>query len=305
MVFLGNDPWSVAPLVARAGSAHRPALVVTRLPRPARRGSRLTPTAVAGAARRLALPLAEVETVKAGPGLDRLTAARPDVLVVVAYGEILPPAVLSLPGVAPVNLHFSLLPALRGASPVQGALLQGLDRTGVTTMVMDEGLDTGPVLLSREEPIRPDDDAGSLGARLAAAGGALLVETMEGLARGDLSPRPQQGEPTFSPKLRPEDRRVDWSEHAEAIVRRIRALAPEPAASTGFRGGPVKVLRAEQVTDAGGDPGAVLDVDRRGIVVGAGEGAVRLLEVAPAGRKRMTAAEFARGARPAPGERLG
>ena len=305
VAFLGNDPWSVPPLEALAASPHRPELVVTRVPRPAGRGSRLTPTAVAGAARRLGLPLAEVETVKAGPGLDRLGEARPDVLVVVAYGEILPPAVLGLPRLAPVNLHFSLLPDLRGASPVQGALLRGLDRTGVTTIVMDEGLDTGPVLLARGEPIRPDDDAGSLGARLAEAGGRLLVESLDGLERGDLAPRPQLGKPTFSPKLRPEDRRLDWSEPATALVRRVRALAPEPGAATEFRGAAVKVLRAEAASGPPGEPGTVGGVDGRGIELAAGKGRIRLLEVAPAGRHRMSAAAFARGSRPEPGERFG
>jgi methionyl-tRNA formyltransferase len=305
VAFLGNDPWSVPPLEALAASPHRPVVVVTRVPRPAGRGSRLTPTAVADAARRLGLPLAEVETVKAGPGLERLGEARPDVLVVVAYGEILPRDVLGLPRLAPVNLHFSLLPELRGASPVQGALLQGLDRTGVTTIVMDEGLDTGPVLLAREERVHPDDDAGSLGSRLADVGGRLLLETLDGLARGDLVPRPQEGEPTFSPKLRPEDRRLDWSGPAAAVVRRVRALAPEPGAATEFRGTPVKVLRAEAAPGAPGEPGAVVAVDGRGIEVAAGEGGVRLLEVAPAGRRRMSAAAFARGSRPEPGERFG
>jgi methionyl-tRNA formyltransferase len=305
VAFLGNDPWSVPPLEALAASAHRPELVVTRVPRPAGRGSRLTPTRVAEAARRLDLPLAEVETVKRGPGFDALAAARPDVLVVVAYGEILPDAVLQLPAVAPVNLHFSLLPALRGASPVQHALLLGLPRTGVTTMVMDAGLDTGPVLLQRGDAVRPEDDAGSLGERLAVMGGELLVETLDGLARGNLTPTPQTGEPTFAPKLKPEDRVIDWGEPAAAIVRRVRSLAPEPAASTSFRGEPLKILRATALDEPEGAPGAVVAVDRDGVAVAAGSGAVRVDEVAPAGRRRMPGADFARGHRPAPGERLG
>jgi len=308
VAFLGNDPWSVPALDALAASRHRPELVVTRVPRPAGRGSRPTPTAVAGAARRLELPLAEVETVKSGPGFERLAGSNPDVLVVVAYGEILPAAVLALPTVAPVNLHFSLLPQLRGASPVQGALLEGLARTGVTTMVMDEGLDTGPVLLRREEPIEPDDDAGSLGGRLARVGGELLVETLDGLAAGDLGPRPQEGEPTYAPKLKAEDRWLDWSEPAVALARRVRALSPEPAASTRFRGEILKVFRAEALAGSagsGGGPGTIASAEGDGITVRAGSGALRLLEVGPAGRRRMSASEFARGHRPAPGERIG
>jgi len=305
VVFLGNDAWSVPPLESLAGSPHRPVLVATRVPRPARRSSGLVPTPVAEAARRLELPLREVETVKRGEGFDALESARPDVLVVVAYGEILPDIVLALPVVAPVNLHFSLLPALRGASPVQHALLLGMDRTGVTVMVMDAGLDTGPVLAQRAEEVRPDDDAGSLGARLAAIGGTLLVEAFDRLAAGPPSPRPQEGEPTFSPKLGPRDRVLRWTDDGGAIVRRIRAFAPEPAATTTFRGQPLKVVRASSVDASGGEPGIVASVDRQGVVVSAGRGGVRLDEVAPAGRRRMGGADFARGFRPEPGERLG
>ncbi len=305
VAFLGNDPWSVPPLETLAASPHRPAVVATGVPKPAGRGSRLTSTAVADAARRLGLALAEVETVKRGAGFEALASAHPDVLVVVAYGEILPDAILELPSVAPVNLHFSLLPELRGASPVQHALLHGLVRTGVTTMVMDAGLDTGPVLLRRTEEIRPDDDAGSLGERLARLGGKLLVETLDGLADGSVAPAPQAGEPTYAPKLRADDRVLRWSEPAESLVRRVRALAPDPAATTEFRGAGLKVFRASAVEAPAGEPGTVAAVDRAGITVAAGAGAVRLDEVGPAGRRRMSGGDFARGFRPEPGERLG
>lgn len=306
VAFLGNAAWSVPPLRALARSPHRPVLVLTRVPRPAGRGSRLRPTPVAGAAHEMGVPLREVETVKSGPGFDALGEAAPEVLVVVAYGEILPPAVLALPSIAPVNLHFSLLPALRGAAPVQHALLQGLQGTGVTTMVMDEGLDTGPILLQRATSIAPGDDAGSLGDRLAEVGGGLLVRTLDGLGAGALAATPQDHHAaTYAPKLRREDEWLDWNEPAESIVRRVRALAPDPAGSSRFRGEVLKVLRAREDSPAGSEqPGAILLVDGEGVVVAAGVGAVRLLDVAPAGRRRMTAAEFARGHRPAPGEVL-
>jgi len=304
VAFLGNDVWSVPSLEALAESRHEVALVLTRVPRPARRGSRLAPTPVADAARRLGVPLAEVETVKAGEGFERLTESAPDVLVVVAYGEILPPAVLEVAAVAPVNLHFSMLPTLRGASPVQTALLRGLEQTGVTTIVMDAGLDTGPILLQRTEPIRPDDDAGSLGARLAETGARLLVESVDLLAAGPVAPAPQDdAQATFAPKLGPQDRRIDWSAPARAIANLVRALAPEPAAATTFRGEQLKVFRAALV-EASGDPGAVVEASKDGFVVGTGGGGLRPLELAPAGRRRMSAAEFVRGYRPAPGERL-
>ncbi|MDP9342087.1 MAG: methionyl-tRNA formyltransferase [Actinomycetota bacterium] len=305
VAFLGNAPWSVPSVEALAASTHDLALVATRVPRPAGRGSALTPTAVAEAARGLSLPLAEVETVKRGPGFDRLARAAPDVLVVVAYGEILPPAVLELPRIAPVNLHFSLLPALRGPAPVQRAILGGLTETGVTTMVMAQGVDTGPILLQQAERIEPDDDAGTLGARLAEAGASLLVRTLDLLAAGDLEPRPQEEEAaTYAPKLSPEERWIDWSEEPDAVIRRIRALSPDPAASTTFRDRVLKVFRA-RAAEGSGSPGTVLSAGKAGMLVAAGGGAVMPLEVAPEGRRRMSGEEFVRGYRPREGEVLG
>ena len=305
VVFLGNDPWSVPCLEALADSSHELALVVTRVPRPAGRGSKLTPTAVADAARVMGLPMREVETVKRDPGLRALAETAPDVLVVVAYGEILPLAVLRLPRVAPVNLHFSLLPRLRGANPVRAALLEGSSSTGVTTMVVDEGLDTGPVLLQATEPILDDDDAGTLGERLARLGAGLLVRTLDGIAAGWLAPRPQDDdEASYAPKLVPGDRVLDWSRDAEALVRQVRALAPEPGASTTFRGSSLKVFRS-QAAPVNGLPGEVLGVDRSGFLVGTGAGSFRPLELAPAGRRRMAADAFVRGYRPTEGERFG
>jgi methionyl-tRNA formyltransferase len=305
LVFLGNDRWSVPSLRAIAASGHRVIRVVTRVPKPAGRGNALTPTPVASAAREADLPLLEVETVKEGPGLDALRADAPDVLVVVAYGEILPPRVLSLSIVAPVNLHFSLLPRFRGASPVQTALLEGVRETGVTTIVMDEGTDSGAVLLQRPEPVRPDDDAGSLGDRLAEAGAGLLVESLERLAAGDVEPTPQdESRATFTTPIRAADRILRWDAPARALVNRVRAMAPEPGASTAFRGEPLKVLRAE-TTDAGGEPGTIAAVDADGFVVATADGGLRPLELAPAGRKRMRGADFVNGYRPAAGERLG
>jgi methionyl-tRNA formyltransferase len=291
-------------LEAVAASDHDLALVVTRVPRPAGRGSVLSPTPVAEAARRLGLPLAEVETVKEGPGFERLAGARPDVLVVVAYGEILPAAVLELPRIAPVNLHFSMLPQLRGPAPVQRAILEGLGETGVTTMVMAQGVDTGDILLQEAERILTEDDARSLGDRLAELGGRLLVRTLDGLEVGTLQPRTQDdAHATRAPKLTPEDRWIDWTEDAARVVRRVRALAPEPAASTRFRGRVLKAYKAVE-HEGTGPPGTVLEAGKAGFVVAAGTGAVRPLEVAPEGRRRMTAEEFVRGYRPREGEGL-
>jgi methionyl-tRNA formyltransferase len=305
VAFLGNDAWSVPSLEALAASRHEITLVVTAEAKPAGRGSRPRPTAVATAARDLDLHLAEVETARSGTGFERLVSATPDVLVVVAYGEILPAALLNVPAIAPVNVHFSLLPQLRGASPVQHALLLGLERTGVSTIVMDEGLDTGPILLQREERIVPSDDAGTLGARLAVGGGGVLVETLDALATNSITPTPQDAsKATYAPKLRPDDRVLVWTEAATDLVDRCRALSPEPAATTTFRDRTLKVYRGAAV-DGTGEPGTIAVVTQEGPVVTTGTGGFRLLDVAPEGRKRISGSDFVNGFRPRVGERLG
>ena len=305
VVFLGNDPWSVPSMRSVAASRHDLAVVLTRVPRPAGRGRAPRPTAVAETARELALPLREVETIREGPGFDSLREATPDVLAVVAYGEILPPEVLEAPRVAPVNVHFSRLPRLRGADPVRRAILGGLDVTGVTTIRMDEGLDTGPVLLQVEERIREDDDAGGLGGRLAERGGDLLVETLDGLEAGSIEERRQdESIATMAPKLRRDEEWIDWSEDAEAVIRRIRALAPEPAARTRDGTSMLKVIRAT-LADGEGEPGEVVASTKRSVAVAAGTAAVMLEEVVPEGRRRMRGEEWARGRRLRVGERIG
>lgn len=305
VAFLGNDRWSVPSLEALAASAHQVVLVATAAPKPAGRGNEPRRTPVAETAERLGLPLCEERTVRTGPGYERLTASAPDVLSVVAYGEILPAELLRLPAIAPVNLHFSLLPRLRGASPVRRALLLGAEETGITTIVMEEGVDTGPIVLQRAEGIRPDDDAGSLGGRLARLGADLLVESIDGLVAGTVVPTPQDPSlATYAPKVGPEDRVLDWGQDAQTSVNRCRALSPEPAATTRFRGEALKVFAAESV-DLSGEPGTIVEVSKRGFVVAAAAGGVRPLELAPAGRRRMSSADFVNGFRPRVGERLG
>ncbi|MGZ8571188.1 MAG: methionyl-tRNA formyltransferase [Actinomycetota bacterium] len=305
-VFLGNDIWSVPTLerLGRTGGVDM-VLVVTNPPRPAGRGSKLTTTPVADAAGRLSLPLEEIATTRGGTFLERLRSLAPDVSVVVAYGELLSSDVLSAPRLGSVNLHLSLLPRWRGASPVQHAILAGDPVTGVTVIRMDEGLDTGPVLARREEPIRSDDDAGALGARLARIGAEVVAEVLSDLAEGRVNPRPQTGPATFAPKFGPGDRVVDWRQPADVLVRRVRAFAPDPGANTRFRGGDLKLLRAEEAGPSRAAPGTVVQVDRDGVIVAAGSGAVRLLEVAASGRRRMPAPDWARGVRDLVGERFG
>jgi methionyl-tRNA formyltransferase len=313
VAFLGNDAWSVAPLRALAVAPDiEVELVVTNPPRPAGRGSQLTATAVADEARSLELRLLEVDRIRDGEGFDALDSLEPDAIVVVAYGEILTPDVLDIPRLGAVNVHFSLLPRWRGAAPVQRAILEGDEGTGVTVMLMDEGMDTGPILATAETVIDPEEDAGGLGARLAELGGPLLVETLRGVEEGTVEPRSQDhSEAAYAPKLLPEERTLDWRQPADAIVRRVRAFAPDPGAVTTFRQGRLKVLVARA------DPGLagwmLPDAPVLGEVlsgdgnprVRAWPGVVELFEVGPAGRRRMSGEEWARGAKIQPGERLG
>jgi methionyl-tRNA formyltransferase len=315
VVFLGNAPWSVPSLEALSESRHRPMLVLTRTARPAGRGSKLQRTPVAEAAERLGLSLMEIETVRTGPGFGALVEARPEVLVVVAYGEILPKAVLQVPYVAPVNVHFSLLPKLRGPAPVQRAILEerfpGL--TGVTTIRMDEGVDTGPILLQAEEWIRASDDAGSLGERLAQLGGSVLVKTLDGLEHGRTEERPQDdSEATYAPKLTPEDRVIRWGEapSESEVLRMIPALSPEPGAETVFRGRLLKVFHASaadhrQAAERDLGPGEIGVGPKGELLVGTTHWPVVLEEVQPEGKRRMRGTEFVRGYRPQEGEILG
>jgi methionyl-tRNA formyltransferase len=306
VVYLGNDAWSVPPMRAVASAPGLDlALVVTRTPRPGRRGAGPSPTPVAAVAREMGLPTVEVETVRGGDGLRRLRETEPDVLAVVAYGEILTPIVLEVARMGAVNLHFSLLPRWRGASPVQHALLAGDRETGVTTMLLDEGLDTGPILAQEATPIDDLEDAGRLGSRLSEMGGALLARTLADLAAGRAVATPQDNTAaTHAPKLSAADRRIDWRETAPAVLARIRAFAPQPGAST-TRGGRVLKILAGSATGGDGEPGRIIEVGERWFEVAANGGAVRVLEVASEGRSRMDAASWLRGAHLEIGERLG
>jgi methionyl-tRNA formyltransferase len=307
IVFVGNAGWSVPLLQALVESGFEVARVLTRAPRPAGRGGAPAATPVATAAVSLGLPLLEVETVRRGAGFDAMREASPDVLVVVAYGEILPEPVLTIPRLMPVNVHFSLLPALRGAAPVQRAILDGLGATGVTTMRMDAGMDTGPILLQRRVAIGDDEDAGTLGARLATIGGELLVETLRGLAEGTVQEQPQDDRgASVAPKLTQEDERIEWALPAVEIARVVRGLAPAPGATTTVAGKRLKVYRARPGGDSWPDaePGEVRLLGGAPVVA-TGRGALLLVEVQPEGRRRMGGSDWARGARLPEGARLG
>jgi methionyl-tRNA formyltransferase len=228
--------------------------------------------------------------------------------VVVAYGQILPKALIELPRLGTVNVHGSLLPALRGAAPIQWAIDQGLEETGVTTMLIDEGLDTGPMLLARRTKIGPTETAGALEPRLAALGAEALVETLRGLEAGTLEARPQDpAQASHARLIRKEDGRIDWTRPGEALARRVRAFHPWPGSHARIAGRGLKVLRALPADDVapGAEPGTLLRVEREGVLVACGSGTMlRLVEVQPESRRAMDAFAFATGARLAAGARF-
>jgi methionyl-tRNA formyltransferase len=313
LVFAGTPQTAVPSLAALLASRHEVAAVITRPDARAGRGQRPGPSPVASHAAAAGLEVLKPPSPRDPGFLDRLRQIAPDCCPVTAYGALIPKAALEVPRHGWVNLHFSLLPAWRGAAPVQHAILHGDDITGATTFRLVAELDAGPVYGVVTEPIRPGDTAGDLLARLADSGAELLARTLDGIESGQLAPVPQPAEGvSLAPKLSPEDARVRWHVPAHAVDRQIRACTPAPGAWTAFgqtrlklwpvrlppTGEPEEPPGAEPGT--GGGPAAPLApgelwIGRRGVLVGTATRPVELGDVQPGGKRRMTAAEWARG----------
>jgi methionyl-tRNA formyltransferase len=306
LVFAGTPRAALPSLRALLDSPrHEVVAVLTRPDAPVGRGRRVERSPVAVLAGERGVEVLTPRRPREPEFLDRLRELAPDCAPVVAYGALVPRAALDIPRHGWVNLHFSLLPAWRGAAPVQAAIRHGDEITGASVFQLEEGLDTGPVYGVLTEAIGPRDTAGDLLDRLATAGAELLLSTMDGIEDGVLVPRPQpaDGVSTAS-KITVEDARVDWSAPALAVDRLVRSVTPDPGAWTGFRGERLKLGPVQPSTVDGLAPGELL-VDKRAVLVGTAGGAVRLEDVQPHGRKRMPAADWARGARVCSGERLG
>ncbi len=309
LVFAGTPAFAVPSLDALVDAGHRLLAVYTQPDRPAGRGRKLLPGPVKERAQSLGLPVRQPATLKEIAEQQALAALAPDAMIVVAYGLILPPAVLAIPRLGGINVHASLLPRWRGAAPIERAIDAGDAETGVTIMQMAAGLDTGPMLARAVTAIAGSDTAGGLHDRLAVLGANLLVATLAGLERGAVQPEPQdEALASYAAKLSKEEARLDWTKNAEALHRRIRAFNPRPVAHARFRGKPVRlwdVGRDMGVAPAGAAPGEIVRAGADGIHVAGGDGrTIALTRLQLDGGKVLDATDFANGQRPAPGERF-
>jgi methionyl-tRNA formyltransferase len=308
VVFFGTPEFATPSLEALVAAGHEVQLVVTRPDKPAGRHMHMAAPAVVVAARHLGLPLAQPDKLSVDEFTNRLRVLAPDVAVVVAFGRLLSPRLLRVPRFGFVNVHPSLLPRHRGPSPIEWAILSGDSETGVTTMLLDEGMDTGPILLQRSTPIEPRKRTPELEARLARLGAELLVETLGGLADGSVVAKPQEEAlATVTGKLQRKMGRIDWNATAEELARRSRAFDPWPGLYTNFRGFRLKVhgLEVSEPRPGSEEPGTVLAASASGIAVRCGAGSVALVtEVQREGKRRVPADAFIIGERVAPGERL-
>ncbi|MBM3493932.1 MAG: methionyl-tRNA formyltransferase [Armatimonadetes bacterium] len=308
VVFLGTAEFAVPILRALAADQRFTIpLVITQPDRPRGRGRLQASGPIKQAADHLGLRVAQPVRIRSARFETDLRAIRPTFYVVAAYGRILPQALLDIPRMCPVNVHGSLLPAYRGAAPIQRALMDGCARTGVTTMAMSAEMDAGDILLKAPIPIRPEHNAETLMDDLAHVGAALVVRTLMGLLDGTVCRTPQDHSfATHAPPITPDDTIIEWAERADAIHNRIRAMAPRPGAVTWHRGRRLKVLSSAACPALGdAPPGAICAMDAAGVAVATGIGAVRLIEVQPEGKRPMLSAEWARGARIGLGDMLG
>jgi len=301
VVFIGTGEIGAPTLHALLRSKeHQLAAVVTQPDKPAGRDQRIKPPPIKKALAGAKIPTLQPARIKDRQSIEEISALAPEVIVVMAYGQILPQGVLGTPRVACLNLHASLLPRHRGAAPIQAAIASGDFETGITVMYMDEGLDTGDILLQRKIDILPTDTGGSLHDRLAQIAPDALLESLQ-LLEKKIAPRVPQNNAlaTYAPKLNRDDGKIDWAERAEVIERKVRAFNPWPGAFTtvAAKSGKPRNLKifSASIVDLAAEPGEILQTEERGLVIAASDRALSLEEVQPEGKRRMTSAEFLRG----------
>jgi methionyl-tRNA formyltransferase len=293
VVFFGTPVFAVPSLKALLQSDNEVVAVVTQPDR--RKGRTRAPDAspVKALALEKGAQVFQPRTIQDLSFTKQLSELNPDVIVVIAYGKILPASVIHLPPYGCINIHASLLPKYRGAAPIQWALINGEQKTGITTMLMDEGLDTGPILLQRETDIEDDDTSETISRRLAEMGASLLMITLKGLKNGSLKPLPQQGSPSLAPPLRKEDGKIDWKKTAWEIVDFVRGMYPWPAAYCYLNNERIKMVKVKPL-EGTGIAGRIENAERE-LIVGTGDGFISIIELQPEGKKKMTAESFLAG----------
>lgn len=306
LVFCGTPQFAVPTLEALI-EKHDIALVVTQPDRPQGRGLELAPSPVKQTAENHRLPIEQPYKIKNNVEFrTRLESIAADAIIVVGYGRIVPPWMLALPKYGNINLHGSLLPKYRGAAPIQWAIASGERVSGVTTMLLNEGLDTGDILLQRELAIEPDDTAITYGRRLAEIGADLMTETLSGLEKGAVTPRPQDhGQASLAPILKKEDGTADFTLPAEAIYNRLRGFQPWPGCFTNFRGKKLAIAAAKPIRESRNLSAGEMSAEGDRMLIGCRESALELLEVQPEGKRKMSVGDFIRGYRPQEREKLG
>ncbi len=305
IIFMGTPEFAVPALDALTHTTHKIVGVFTRPDQPAGRGKQMQSSPIKRFAETRGLPIFQPPTLRKPEFIAPLRGLAPDLIIVAAYGLILPPDILAIPPRGCVNTHASLLPRHRGAAPIVAAILAGDAETGITLMQMDAGLDTGPILTQRAIPIADDDTTGTLTPKLANLAAALLIETLPRLLAGDITPQPQdESRATVCKMIRKAEGLIDWTRPADEIARRVRAFNPWPSAFTYWNGAPFKILRAQAAPgNARGEPGRVIEW-RDEIAVTTGDGVLILREVQMAGKRAMKIEEFARGQMGFVGSRL-
>ncbi len=307
VLFIGTSDFACPSLKALVDASYPVVEVVTQPDRPKGRGQKLTPPPVKSLALSLELPLFQPEKLRTPAAVAHLQSLRPDLIVVAAYGQILSPAVLAIPPQGCVNVHGSLLPKYRGAAPIARAIQMGEKNTGVTTLVMDEGMDTGPILLREETEISPQDNLQSLHDRLALIGAGLLLKTLKGLETGAIKPKAQDpSRATYAPKISKEEARIIWRSSARDLSNLIRAFDPWPGAFSTWKGKNIKLFRPTVIeTQPQEPPGTLTKADSQGLTIAAADGYLIVRELQLENRPRLPAEIFLRGTPLEPGRRLG
>ena len=294
--FFGTPEFAVPSLRKLLEEGCEVVSVVTQPDRVKGRGHLLARPPVKELALSKGIPVMQPADIKSPDFLEELAGLRPDAIAVVAYGKIIPPSLLRLPPLGCINVHASLLPHYRGAAPIQRAIINGEVKTGITTMLMDEGLDTGDILIQEETEIRQEDNAYTLSLRLSGIGASLLPKTLDGLSNHSLQPMPQTGKPSYAPPLRKDEGKIHWSFPARKIVDLVRGTYPWPGAYCYLMGERITILRANAVgQDSGSVPGRIEKAGENELHIATGKGILSMLEVKPEGRKSMPASDFARG----------